>query len=1242
MEGRGPKGGGNGIGRNQPWRNSLRRYTSDVQTMRKQISRARTPSEVERLQRELDRAKRNVDALLGSSGEEASRYNAAKREFNAQMNSAQRVLANQAQALQKLQENLNRSRAAEAAAQRTLANKNATIEQKNAALEAARQASEDALEAARAAHNTYKATALKRQQENHERKLGNLRSIAVERQKRFQQVATELQNARRLVNELNRNKTASNTQRNAAQQALASAQANLERVKANASSLTAQQKKQINALTQQAAQSAENLQAHIRNKEVLSTRLATSNRLLRNAVRNVEQLSKNKNTSNAQRNAANKALANARANHERALANAHRQVTAAQEQAARNLQAQANRHAQNLQNLQFAHEASGAALNAATRKLANANVRVANLTQRANASNANRRTAAAALTAARANLEAARANAETKGALTNQQRSEINALKKKTEENAQRLANLQFAHEASGAALNAATRKLANANARAANLDRRANATNAMKTAALRALANAQAAHQQAFANVKEQLNATQRNAAQRLAIQAQEHQQVLEQAIQNRNAAKAELANAQRNREQARAAAANAQQQLSNQLKQANIARAELNTLRKELENLRQGKGSANAAVQATQAAVNAATETATNPNAPPENRNTARKVLNELQKIHNRLNKIPGKNQGSGMPPAIKIKFGNFRSGNVTQQTRTGGGGNSGSGGPPPGPAPGAAGGSGGGGPAPGAAGGSGGPPPPNSNANAERKKKLNLARRGRNLMYFLVDQYESGKLTRNQLLRRFTPQNRNRMSNALQNEPNALNAKYKNYLARMENIHKGDISEVSSKLNYKRVQNLLRNIQTQNGRNKGPARAALRTLRAQNQRWITMKRNMKYNQDPEVKRTINRVETEIKGSFGRGVNKFGRAVVQSLTPNERLTIQQRINKLKKNYTFAATQNQRNTIRQEMNQLKASLEAIKNKKNVSTSPRGNFNGNFNKASGEAERVDRIRALTQLLKKYPEQRTKIQAEITRTIRKIYRDPPYGTKNTNIRYNLEDVKRLVGGRSANINRELAQGLQRFVSKKSTNSSSNMLRLAPRFEAAPRLFEQGAPPPSMMMPAVRGAEAPGISVRVNAAPREVVQAATRTLPPMERFALENVGGVKKAANIINNAGGPLVIQKAARILQKNKGNVVRAMKTTGLSRRVFTNVEKLGGPKKVTRVIRATKKVAKKTTTVGAKAKKKSIPGKTKKKVLSTRSKKLKKVTITEKRLKTLIAQIPKKNLEKNVFKCALP
>ena len=1009
--------------------------------------------------------------------------------------------------------------------------------------------------------------------------------------------------------------------------------------------MTAAEANAARRIQEQANRHARNLAASQAQARTLAEAAVNAAQKLANANARATNLARRATTSNANREAAQQELTKAQAAHKRALNAAQESLTAAQRNAAQKIQEQATAHTRELQTVRNAAKqlaankaAATAALNQKTRNLVAANARANALARNKTASNTQRNAAQQALASAQAAHQQALANVQGR----------LNATQQKAAQNLQAQATAhQQAYAAAETvatkALNAATQKLAAANARANALARNKTASNTQRNAAQQALASAQAAHQQALANVQGRLNATQQKAAQNLQAQANAHRQAY--AAAETVATKA-LGQVMGERNQARQQAANVAARMKAEMNAAlraesnrNVARAERNALQQELNRLRAGTGTPGAAVQAAQEAVNAATQTATNPNTSPENRNAARRMMNELQKIHNRLNKIPGKNQGSGMPPAIKIKFGNFRSGNVTQQTRTGGGGG-GNGGPPPGPAPGAAGGSGAG-PL---------PPPPNSNANAERKKKLNLARRGRNLMYILVDQYESGKLTRNQLLRRFTPQNRNRMSNALQNEPNALNAKYKNYLARMENIHKGDISEVSSKLNYKRVQNLLRNIQTQNGRNKGPARAALRTLRAQTQRWITMKRNMKYNQDPEVKRTINRVETEIKGSFGRGVNKFGRAVVQSLTPNERLTIQQRINKLKKNYTLAATQNQRNTIRQEMNQLKTSLEVIKNKKNVSTSSRGNFNGNFNKASGEAERVDRIRALTQLLKKYPEQRTKIQAEITRTIRKMYRDPPYGTKNTNIRYNLEDVKRLVGGRSANINRELAQGLQRFVSKKSTNSSSNMLRLAPRFEpaagAAPRLFEQGAPPPSMMMPAAgRGAEAPGISVRVNAAPREVVQAATRALPPMERFALENVGGVKKAANIINNAGGPLVIQKAARILQKNKGNVVRAMKTTGLSRRVFTNVEKLGGSKKVTRVIRATKKVAKKTTTVGAKAKKKSIatiPGKTKKKVLSTRSKKLKKVTITEKRLKTLIAQIPKKNLEKNVFKCALP
>jgi hypothetical protein len=403
--------------------------------------------------------------------------------------------------------------------------------------------------------------------------------------------------------------------------------------------------------------------------------------------------------------------------------------------------------------------------------------------------------------------------------------------------------------------------------------------------------------------------------------------------------------------------------------------------------------------------------------------------------------------------------------------------------------------------------------------------------------------------------------------------------------------------------------------------------------------------MKVNMNYKENPDVQRTIDRVELEIKGLVGRGFNKFGRSIARGLTSNNRLTIQQRINTLKKNYMRAGTQNERNSIKQELNQLKASLEAIKNKKNVSTTTtpvQGNFNGNFNKASSEADRVDRIRALAQLLKKYPDQRTKVQTEIARTIRKIYRDPPYGTKNANVKYNLEDVKRLVGGRSMNINREIAYGLQRVVkptnrAKATTTSNySNLLRRLPPTMGGGGgglpLLGAAAPPPAMMMqqPLAGGGGAGGISLRVNAAPREI-QAATRSLPPMERSALENIGGAKKALNIIHNAGGPLVMRRAARILEKNRGNIGQAIKTTGLPRRVFMNVEKLGGPKKVTRVIRATKKVAKKTT-------------KTKKLGMSrpVQRKPKKKTTVFKTKLKRLIKQLPRKSLENNVLRCLLP
>jgi len=884
-----------------------------------------------------------------------------------------------------------------------------------------------------------------------------------------------------------------------------------------------------------------------------------------------------------------------------------------------------------------------AALNNTERRLQNANARAENLSRRRNASNAIKTAALRALTnaqishqqalnAARGNLNAAQVNAarriqiqttehrqelerrnaetaELQASLTNATRNRNQArtaATATTQERNQARAGWQASYEA----FKQRNQVLRQRNQELARLTESGQATQAQlvnaQAQATTALENAQRA-QEGLAQATEALNAqarlsqNQRNQLNALNRQMQNHQRA-HQAAMNLAAAQAEV------------------RRVTN-LGRVHINKAVLgeraNQLQRQLNNLRRNPTPQAAAAVAATAQTAAQTTTNTN------TRRTLRNLLNSMRRLSNNFRRT-GQGTG-GMPHVIQHFYG------------PGGGGNGGGGGgpPPPGPGPGAGGGA------------------PNSNANAERKKKLNLARSKRNLMYNLLNRVDRGQIEETSMANRF---NKNEdlkfMANTLRNQPNAQNTKYRIATLRMAKILAGTQGSMTkSKLLYEQTKKLLRNLNS--AQNKGPVRYALRTLHESNG-WGVMKTNMKYSQDPEVKRTLNRVNLEIKALVGRSVNKFGRAVVKGLTMNNRLTIQQRINKLKKNYTLAATQNQRNTIKQELNQLKTSLETIKNK--TSTPSAGNFNGNFNKASSEAERVDRIRALTQLLKKYPEQRAKIQAEITRTIRKIYRDPPYGTKNTNIRYNLEDVKRLIGGRSTNINREIAQGLQRVVKPTnrgttSSSSSSNYSNLLRRLPPPPTgggggggggFPLLGAAPPAMMM----GAQPPagpagGISLRVNAAPREAVQAATHALPPMERFALENVGGVKKAANIINNAGGPLVIQKAARILEKNKGNVVRAMKTTGLSRRVFANVEKLGGPKKVTRVIRATKKVAKKTTA----AKKKSIApisGKTKKKVLSSRSKKVKKVTITERRLKTLIAQIPKKSLEKNVLRCALP
>ena len=104
-------------------------------------------------------------------------------------------------------------------------------------------------------------------------------------------------------------------------------------------------------------------------------------------------------------------------------------------------------------------------------------------------------------------------------------------------------------------------------------------------------------------------------------------------------------------------------------------------------------------------------------------------------------------------------------------------------------------------------------------------------------------------------------------------------------------------------------------------------------------------------------------------------------------------------------------------------------------------------------------------------------------------------------------------------------------------------------------------------------------APVIKVNV---PQSAAQAAAQALPAQERLALNNAGGYNNAAASVANAGGPASVQRAIKALNASGGNVNAAMQKTGLSRQVFNNVNKLGGPVTAGRALTAVKKVTVKT------------------------------------------------------------
>lgn len=167
--------------------------------------------------------------------------------------------------------------------------------------------------------------------------------------------------------------------------------------------------------------------------------------------------------------------------------------------------------------------------------------------------------------------------------------------------------------------------------------------------------------------------------------------------------------------------------------------------------------------------------------------------------------------------------------------------------------------------------------------------------------------------------------------------------------------------------------------------------------------------------------------------------------------------------------------------------------------------------------------------------------------------------------------------------------------------------------APAAAAAPYPFPMAGPAAAAPYPIPMGGGGapPQISVKVN----------TRG---------SNVGGVSlpppstSQVNMVQNAGGPVAIQKAVTALKRANGNVNVAMRTSGLPRQTFTNVKNLGGVNIAPRIAASVTRHRKRRTT-------------TKKKPTH----KVRKPSIRTNRIKKVVHKVPRKNLEHFVLLWAL-
>ena len=127
----------------------------------------------------------------------------------------------------------------------------------------------------------------------------------------------------------------------------------------------------------------------------------------------------------------------------------------------------------------------------------------------------------------------------------------------------------------------------------------------------------------------------------------------------------------------------------------------------------------------------------------------------------------------------------------------------------------------------------------------------------------------------------------------------------------------------------------------------------------------------------------------------------------------------------------------------------------------------------------------------------------------------------------------------------------------------------------------------APPPNMRQPGIipmPPPSAPPRALPVNTyrqtpAPPPPPQPLETYLPPMEQAAVENVGGVNKAINLVENAGGPSNIVKTANIL-KTVGNNPNAAIAAGANAKNVRIVLQLGGANNALKVASAVPKLKK--------------------------------------------------------------